>query len=316
VQGPEALTMGMRAMVQNEVRLEGAMAEERDRLGGLEALSDILSYGRLGIAAMALGAMERAVQLAHRYAGARTIATGRLIDNPDALDFFAGAVGSIELARAFVRHTSGAIDHGGSVDELLCAAAKVAIPELAWRAVDGAMQRLGGRGYLENSGMPQLFRDVRLFRIFEGPTEALASHLGMRALAGDSIAVRLRALDREGLADFALDRAVEVRERSTALAERRDRMQRAALPLGEWAAYALLGSLSREGSLGASLAALHRARAEERLRAAIEGREARFDRGALEHAMAELRSSIGDVEQRAAEEDRARDPLLARSSER
>jgi hypothetical protein len=40
------------------------------------------------------------------------------------------------------------------------------------------MQLLGGRGYIEPSLVPQLLRDARLIRIFEGPTEALTMALG------------------------------------------------------------------------------------------------------------------------------------------
>ncbi|MFM7370004.1 MAG: acyl-CoA dehydrogenase family protein, partial [Sphaerospermopsis kisseleviana] len=47
---------------------------------------------------------------------------------------------------------------------------------------DNLVQLLGGRGYIESNIAPQIFRDARLFRIFEGPTETLQMHLGLLAL--------------------------------------------------------------------------------------------------------------------------------------
>src|SRR5690606_22766681 len=174
------LTMGMRAMVQSELTLDGVEASEGDRLGapgrGVEALLDTLSFGRIGIAAMALGVMQRASQLVLRYASRRRIATGRLVDHPVTLEHFGRAAGAIELSRALVDLAGSTLDRGEALAEPWSLAAKIVVPELAFEVVDGAMQRLGGRGYVETSGVPQLFRDARLFRIFEGPTEALASH--------------------------------------------------------------------------------------------------------------------------------------------
>lgn len=45
------------------------------------------------------------------------------------------------------------------------------------------MQSLGGRGYIETNLAPQMMRDARVLRIFEGPTEVLAMHLGARTVA-------------------------------------------------------------------------------------------------------------------------------------
>jgi acyl carrier protein len=43
------------------------------------------------------------------------------------------------------------------------------------------MQMMGGRGYIESNAIAQVFRDARVFRIFEGPTEALHHFLGASA---------------------------------------------------------------------------------------------------------------------------------------
>jgi hypothetical protein len=55
---------------------------------------------------------------------------------------------------------------------------KILGPEYLWFAADNLVQWLGGRGYLESNEAPQLLRDARLFRIFEGPTETMKVQLG------------------------------------------------------------------------------------------------------------------------------------------
>ncbi|ARI66482.1 AMP-binding protein [Coxiella burnetii] len=59
---------------------------------------------------------------------------------------------------------------------------KIFGPEFLGFGVDRLVQLLGGRGYIESNQVPQLFRDARLLRIFEGPTEMLLMYLGMFAV--------------------------------------------------------------------------------------------------------------------------------------
>ncbi|MEO1635921.1 MAG: acyl-CoA dehydrogenase family protein, partial [Cyanobacteria bacterium J06631_9] len=72
------------------------------------------------------------------------------------------------------------LDAGLPVPEELYATCKIMAPELYWQATDYLMQALGGRGYIETNLAPQMMRDARVLRIFEGPTETIAMHLGAR----------------------------------------------------------------------------------------------------------------------------------------
>ncbi|RYF57390.1 MAG: acyl-CoA dehydrogenase [Cytophagaceae bacterium] len=82
-QGPEALTMGMRAMIQNTVKFNAARVEEKYLLGnknvGMDIAQDIMMHARLGIAGLSLGGMKRCAQLMLRYARRRRISTGLLL---------------------------------------------------------------------------------------------------------------------------------------------------------------------------------------------------------------------------------------------
>ncbi len=49
--------------------------------------------------------------------------------------------------------------------------AKVAVSEAVWRAVDRSVQLMGGSGVSTETVVQQIFRDIRPFRIYDGPSE-------------------------------------------------------------------------------------------------------------------------------------------------
>lgn len=188
VQGAEALTMGVRAMIQNEVILRGARVEESQRLGrpgeGLAIAAETFDVGRLGIGALTVGAMKRCVQLLQRFASRRRISTGLLADNGVYLETLGTAAVRIEMMQAWVRMLARLRDAGAAVPSEAYAIAKVAGTEWLWETVDATLQFMGGRGYIETNLVPQMLRDARLLRIFEGPSEALLAHLGAACAKG------------------------------------------------------------------------------------------------------------------------------------
>src|SRR5262249_11045710 len=137
---------------------------------------------------MSLGAMKRCCQLMLRFAERRTVATGRLLDNPVTryrLDTMTKAIRAVE---ALVYTITRRLDEGGAVPLEAYFACKASAPELLWNAVDNLIQLLGGRGYVDTNIAPRLMRDARLLRIFEGPTETMIAFLGSRVLTeGDSV---------------------------------------------------------------------------------------------------------------------------------
>ena len=181
-QGPEALTMGMRGMVQNTVYLEGVAVSAAQLLGqpgqGMTVAQDAMMYGRLAIASACIGGMKRCAQLMLRYSSRRTVSTGRLLDNPITLSRLGGLTAQIEALSALVGWIAQRLDEGEAVSPEAYTACKILAPEFYWQAADDLVQCLGGRGYIETNMAPQMLRDARVLRIFEGPTETLAMHLG------------------------------------------------------------------------------------------------------------------------------------------
>lgn len=182
--GKEALTMGLRGMVQNDLHLDRAYVGADRVLGspfaGLSIAGDVMAFGRLGIAATAVGGLWRALQLMVRYASRRQISSGLLYAN----GHVQRVIGQTRLAAftldRFVNSIAAMLDRAESVPPELNAAAKLLASEALWQAADAAVQMLGGRGYCENNGAPQLLRDARITRLFEGPSETLASFIGQR----------------------------------------------------------------------------------------------------------------------------------------
>lgn len=182
-QGAEALTMGMRAMVQNAIHFEDVFVPDEGVLGtpgaGMEVAQEAMGFARLGIGALCVGAMKRCAQLMARYAARRDIAGGRLLENAVTAWRLHDLDCAIGAADALVGTLARALDAGEALLQDACSACKCVLSELLWQAADDLMQMLGGRGYLENNIAPRLLRDARVLRILEGPSEALYTHLGV-----------------------------------------------------------------------------------------------------------------------------------------
>ncbi|MCE2029781.1 AMP-binding protein [Sessilibacter corallicola] len=182
--GPEALTMGMRGTCQSRVNLNGVTVKPDAVLGeiggGMEVAQDAMKLGRLVITAAAIGGMKKSVQLMVRYAQRRQVGTGLLLDNPISIERIQQLQHATDAVENLVNFVAQCLDKGIQVPIEMYAACKIIGPEYFWQGADHLIQMLGGRGYIENNIAPQLLRDARILRIFEGPTETLSMFLGAR----------------------------------------------------------------------------------------------------------------------------------------
>ncbi|MGK7942282.1 MAG: acyl-CoA dehydrogenase family protein [Crocosphaera sp.] len=187
--GPEALTMGMRGMVQNSIYFEQVPVNDENVLGeigsGFEVAQGAMRLGRLGIAAICIGGMKRCAQLMFRYGSRRSIdmmGSDKLLDKQITLKRLGDINAAITAIECFVKTMANLLDQEKTVYEEAYLTAKIIAPELMWKTADNLIQLLGGRGYIESNIAPQILRDVRLLRIFEGPTETVRNYLGLLAL--------------------------------------------------------------------------------------------------------------------------------------
>lgn len=185
--GPESLTMGLRGLSKNTIYMDNIKIPHEYLLGkpteGMEIAQDNMMFTRLCLAAASLGAIKRSIQLMVRYAERRTIATGRLVDNPVTLVRLSELTAITDALEVFIYLVANFYDQDPAlVPEEAIIVSKILGSEYLGMTVDLLVQTLGARGYEEGSGASQLFRDARVFRIFEGPTEALNMYIGSRIL--------------------------------------------------------------------------------------------------------------------------------------
>ncbi|WP_416465834.1 acyl-CoA dehydrogenase family protein [Sphingomonas sp. VDB2] len=129
-----------------------------------------LETGRIGIAAQCVGMAQAALEIAVAYAKDRK-SFGKAIIDHQAVGFrLADLVTRLEAARQLVLHAARTKDAG-----LPCLAeasmAKLFASEAAEAIVSGALQTLGGYGYLEEYGVAKIYRDVRVCQIYEGTSD-------------------------------------------------------------------------------------------------------------------------------------------------
>jgi alkylation response protein AidB-like acyl-CoA dehydrogenase len=214
-----------------------------------------------------------------------------------------------------------ALDAGREVDAELFAIAKVAGSEFCWDGADRLMQGLGSRGYDDANGVPQLLRDARVTRIFEGASEPLLAFVGAAALAPGSDL--LRALREELAAPAEADALGEATSRLRARTLGGEKLPRAwqCALAGRAALWAVLAAALARTAAGRPPAlherALAWARAEREAACAEAGagvREEAFLPAAaeLDDAVAAVLEPIGDVEQQLPAERWELDPLLRR----
>jgi alkylation response protein AidB-like acyl-CoA dehydrogenase len=182
--GEELDTMGLRGVVQNRLFFDRVHMSKDQVIGtiggGLKVAVDAMSFTRIVIAAQQLGLMQRCAQLMGAFAEKRSIATGLLFNNAVARNYMSECVARIDAVASLVAQCARKLDAGEALAPELSAITKMAATEFAGLVADTALQLLGGRGYEENNVVAQIVRDTRVTRIFEGPTETLASFVGAR----------------------------------------------------------------------------------------------------------------------------------------
>lgn len=129
-----------------------------------------LEAGRIGIGAQSVGMAQAALDIAVAYAKERRT-FGKPIIEHQAVGFrLADLAARLEAARQLVLHAASLKDAG-----LPCMAeasmAKLVASETAEQVCSGALQTLGGYGYLEDFGVARIYRDVRVCQIYEGTSD-------------------------------------------------------------------------------------------------------------------------------------------------
>lgn len=166
--------MGQQGAHITDVNFDNVRVPVENRLGaegeGFKVAMQVLDRGRLHISAVCVGVAERLIKDCVAYASER-----RQFGQPIAgFQLIQGMLADMKTealaAKALTLETARKRDAGESVT-MEAAAAKYFASEMVGRVADKAVQIFGGAGYTADHGIERLYRDVRIFRIYEGTSQ-------------------------------------------------------------------------------------------------------------------------------------------------
>ncbi len=181
--------MGQKNSVQSEVFFEDVRVPKDCLVGkegdGFKIAMMTLDKTRAGIAAIATGVAQRAVDEAARFANIRH-QFGKPIGKFQGISFMLADMGTrASAARLLTRYAAWLADHGMPVSKD-SAFAKAFASDAAMQNATDAVQIMGGYGYLEEYPVEKLMRDAKLTQIYEG-TNQIQRLVAGRAILKESV---------------------------------------------------------------------------------------------------------------------------------
>lgn len=167
--------MGQQGTYVCDVMFDDVMVPAANLLGGRENVGfatamKVLDKGRLHISALSVGIAERLIADSLRYALERKQFGQRIADFQLIQAMLADSQTEAYAARCMIDDAAKRRDAGENV-VALAASCKLFATEMVGRVADRAVQIHGGAGYVEEYGIERFYRDVRLFRIYEGTSQ-------------------------------------------------------------------------------------------------------------------------------------------------
>ena len=166
--------MGQQGAHVCDVTFDGVKVPAANRLGaegeGFKLAMRVLDRGRLHIAAVCTGIAERLITDGVAYAQERKQFGQQLAAFQMVQAMIAESKTEALAARALVLETARMRDREENTT-LEAASAKLFASEMVGRVADRTVQIYGGAGYIADYGIERFYRDVRLFRIYEGSSE-------------------------------------------------------------------------------------------------------------------------------------------------
>lgn len=167
--------MGQKGAHTCDVIFENCRVPAANLIGGVEGRGfktamKVLDKGRIHIASICVAVAERMLSDALRYAAERRQFGQPIGEFQLVQAMLADSKAEIYAARSMVVDAARRRDDGLPVStEASCA--KLFASEMCGRVADRAVQIFGGAGYMSEYGIERFYRDVRLFRIYEGTTQ-------------------------------------------------------------------------------------------------------------------------------------------------
>ncbi|WP_019930647.1 acyl-CoA dehydrogenase family protein [Nocardia sp. BMG111209] len=176
--------MGLRAVPTTTASYDDAFVPAERRIGepgqGLSIAFSALDSGRLGIAAVATGLAQRALDDAVAYAKEREAFGRRIIDHQGLGFVLADMAAAVDTARATYLDAARRRDAGLAYSRQ-ASVAKLAATDAAMKVTTDAVQVFGGYGYTQDFPVERYMREAKVMQIFEGTNQiqrlVIARHL-------------------------------------------------------------------------------------------------------------------------------------------
>ncbi len=166
--------MGLACDVTTQVLFDEARIPAAQLIGeenrGMQVALSALDAGRLGIAAVATGIAQAALEYAVEYSKERFQFGSPISDNQGLQFMLADMAAEVERSRASYLHAARLKDAGLPFSRQ-ASVAKVTATDAAMSVTTDAIQVFGGNGYTREYPVERLFRDAKVTQIFEGTNQ-------------------------------------------------------------------------------------------------------------------------------------------------
>jgi putative acyl-CoA dehydrogenase len=205
--------LGNKSNASSEVEFHGASAWLVGEEGrGVATIIEMVRHTRLDCALGSAATLRRAVAEATHHCARRHVFGTRLIEQPLMQNVLADLCLESEAATALAFRLARGFDESEGENEaakftrLATAVGKYWVTKRAVAGVAEAMECLGGNGYVEDSGLPRLYRDVPVNAIWEGSGNVQCLDV-LRAVQRDpdTFAATLAEIRRAGGGNRRLD---------------------------------------------------------------------------------------------------------------
>ena len=210
--------LGNKSNASGEIEYDGAvgwLVGEEGR--GVRTIVEMVNSTRLDCTIGAAAGMQVGLARAVHYAMHRKAFGRELVDQPLMANVLADLAVEAEAATVLAMRLAGATDRAVRGDEREGLLRRLALPAAKYHTTKRgpilaaeALECLGGNGYVEESGMPKLFREAPVLSVWEGSGNVAALDV-LRAMAHEPAAVDV-FFDEVGLAagaDTRLDAAID-----------------------------------------------------------------------------------------------------------
>ncbi len=184
--------MGQQGAHVCDVIFDDARVPAKNMIGkegeGFKVAMSVLDKGRLHISAVATGASERLIKEMVDYAMEREQFGKPIAQHQMIQAMMADSQAEAYAARCMILDAARRRDAGENIT-MLASSTKLFATEACGRIADRAVQVFGGAGYITDYGIERFYRDVRLFRLYEGTSQiqqiVIARELMKAANAGE-----------------------------------------------------------------------------------------------------------------------------------